>query len=244
LTRFYLDPVTFELDVEAFAKRTIQARSRAAIVVTPNNPTALSVSRAELLFLAERLHRHNILLVVDESFIDFAKDGTENTIQPFLEQFPNIVLIKSMSKVFGIAGLRLGYLLCSDLQVVESVRNALPIWNINGLGEAFLRTIGRYRGEFLASCERVKADRDELYEMLRCLPGIAPLQPDANFLLAKIEHPGLTGADLVQRLFQSHNILIKDCAGKSMQDADRYLRIASRTPAENRKLVEALKRLD
>ena len=244
LNRFHFEPPAFELDVEAFAAAAIRSRSGAAIVVSPNNPTSLSVPREALLDLAARLRGHDCTLFVDESFVDFSKGGREASLQPDLEANPNLVIIMSMSKVFGIAGLRLGYLLSADTALVERVRGQLPIWNINGLAEAFLRSLGRYRRQFSASCDRVKADRDELYEMLLDLPGLQPLPPDANFIFCRIEHPALAGPDLVRRLFAEHNILTKDCADKSMQDGDRYLRIASRTPAENRRLVEVLRRLD
>ena len=244
LNRFYLDPSTFELDVDAFADAAIRAWSKAAIVVTPNNPTSLSVAVEDLARLAGRLLQHGITLVVDESFIEFSRRGLTNSIQPFLDQYPNIILVKSMSKVFGIAGLRLGYLICSDRSVVVSTRAELPIWNVNGLGEEFLRVVGRYWKQFHESCDQVKQDRDEFYEMLRDVPGVQPLKPDANFILFKITHTGITGPDLVKRLFQSDNTLIKDCGAKSMQEGERYLRVASRTSSENRELVEALRRLD
>ena len=244
LYRFYLDPATFELDVDGFASSAIAARSKAAIVVTPNNPTSLSVPIQDLLRLAETLLSHGITLVVDESFIDFSRNGLTNSIQPYLDQYSNVILLKSMSKVFGIAGLRLGYLLSSNQAAVSSIRAELPIWNINGLGEEFLRVVGRYRNEFFESCEHVKRDRDDFYEMLLDVPGIRPVKPDANFILCEVEHPGITGPDLVSRLFEHHDILVKDCGGKSMHDGERYLRIASRTASENRQLAEALRRLD
>jgi histidinol-phosphate/aromatic aminotransferase/cobyric acid decarboxylase-like protein/CTP:phosphocholine cytidylyltransferase-like protein len=242
--RFLLDEATFDLDVEEFAAATIRAGARAAVVVTPNNPTSLSVPRPALLYLAERLRRHGCRLIVDESFIEFSAAGPAETLEKDLDDHPNVILIKSMSKVFGIAGLRLGYLASADRRVVGDVRRELPIWNINGLGEAFLRSLCRFRREFFESCERVKADRDQLYRDLLTVPGLQPFRPDANFVFCRIEEPGLTGPDLVRGLFVGHNILIKDCAGKSMREGERYVRIASRRPEENARLVEALRRLD
>ena len=145
-----------------------------------------------------------------------------------------------MSKVFGIAGLRIGYLLSADREFIDGVRAALPIWNINGLGEEFLRTLGRYRAEFVESCNFTRVAYTQLYEDLLALPGISPTEPDANFILAKLTDPSTTGPDVARRLYIGHNIVIKDCANKSMPEADRYLRIASRTPEENRRLVQAL----
>ena len=238
LNRFALDPVTFELDIDAFAESAIAWQSDTAIVVTPNNPTALSVSRDDILKLASRLEAHGCRLIVDESFIEFAVNGS--TVEDAINEHPNLVIIKSLSKVFGIAGLRIGYLLSTDRAFIDAVRTTLPIWNINGLAEEFLRVVGRYRNEFTKSCERTRASCAGLYADLVALPGIDPIEPDANFILGRLTDSTATGPDIARRLYVEHDILIKDCAAKSMPDADRYLRIASRTPAENRVLIEAL----
>ena len=240
LNRFALDPVTFELDVNAFADSAIAWGSDTAIVVTPTNPTALSVTGPELHRLLQRLEAADCRLIVDESFIEFARDGDQNSVENAVERHANLVVIKSMSKVFGVAGLRLGYLLSADEGFIRKVRGALPIWNINGLAEEFLRTVGRYRAEFLESCERTRAHAAGLFADLEALPGIEPVRPDANFILARLGDDRASGPEVARRLYVEHDILIKDCAAKSMPDADRYLRIASRTPEENRVLVEAL----
>ena len=89
----------------------------------------------------------------------------------------------------------------------------------------------------------VRDTSQDLYRALCGLPGLAPLRPDANFVFSKITKPGVSGAALARRLYVEHGILIKDCATKTMPDADRYLRIASRTAAENWRLVDALSQL-
>ena len=239
LHRFPLDAETFELDIDAFAEATIRSDSNIAVVVSPNNPTSISVPREGLLDLAERLGAHDRLLIVDESFIDFSAGGDES-LESVVGRYPNLVILKSMSKVFGVAGLRLGYLLTANAGFAEAVRRQLPIWNINGLGEAFLRSLGRFRDEFLRSCERVRSDRDAFYESLRTVHGLHVYRPDANFLFCRVDAPGQTAVELARRLFAEHNMLIKDCSGKSMPDGDRYLRIAVRTPPENERLVAAL----
>jgi histidinol-phosphate/aromatic aminotransferase/cobyric acid decarboxylase-like protein len=249
LNRFALDPVTFELDVDAFAESAIAWGSDTAIVVTPNNPTALSVSRDDILKLARRLEGAGCRLIIDESFIEFSRGGSAvvgnaagrgGSVEDVIEAHPNLVVIKSLSKVFGIAGLRIGYLLSADRSFIDEVRSSLPIWNINGLAEEFLRTVGRYRGDFAESCALTRAHCEGLYQELLALPGIEPILPDANFILARLSEGRVSAPDLARRLYVEHNILIKDCASKSMPDADRFLRIASRTPSENRVLIEAL----
>ena len=240
LNRFPLDPGSFELDIDAFAESAIRWKSDTAIVVSPNNPTALSVSRDDVLRLARLLEPHNCRLIVDESFIEFSQVGIEGSIEAQVTNYDNLVIIKSMSKVFGVAGVRLGYLLSADQPFIDAVRASLPIWNINGLAEEFLRVVGRYRAEFFASCELTRETCLQFYRDLDALPGIEPIKPDANFILCKLTKPGINAPELARRMYVDHNILVKDCAAKSMPDADRYLRIASRTPLENKHLVNVL----
>jgi histidinol-phosphate/aromatic aminotransferase/cobyric acid decarboxylase-like protein/GTP:adenosylcobinamide-phosphate guanylyltransferase len=243
LDRVALDPVTFELDLDAFAESARAAGSNVAVLVTPNNPTALSVDRQAVLELALRLAEHECRLIVDESFIEFSRAGRAASVEGDIDNHSNLVVIKSMSKVFGIAGLRIGYLLTADRRFAADVRAQLPIWNLNGIAESFLRRVGRYRSELEASCEVVREICQELYRALCELPGLAPFRPDANFVFCKITAPELTGPALARRLYVEHGILIKDCASKTMPEADRYLRIASRTAAENRRLVDAMAQL-
>jgi histidinol-phosphate/aromatic aminotransferase/cobyric acid decarboxylase-like protein len=240
LNRFPLDPDTFELDVDTFADSAILSGSNVAVVVTPNNPTALSVDREDLLRLAGRLAEHHCRLIVDESFLEFSRVGSAGSIESEVDAHPNLVVMKSMSKVFGIAGLRIGYLLTADRDFAEGIRAQLPIWNLNGLAEAFLRSIGQYRRAFEISCGLVQEATRDLFEQLCEVPGIESFEPDANFVFCKITAPGTTAPELARELYVRHGILIKDCASKSMPHADRYLRIASRTPEENRRLVGAL----
>jgi histidinol-phosphate/aromatic aminotransferase/cobyric acid decarboxylase-like protein/CTP:phosphocholine cytidylyltransferase-like protein len=240
LNRFPLDPETFELDVDGFGDSAIQSGSNIALIVTPNNPTSMSVDRADLLRLARRLEPHNCKLVVDESFVEFSRVGPAASVESMLAQHPNLVVLKSMSKVLGIAGLRLGYLLSADTEFLEGFRQRVPIWNVNGLAEAFLRSVGSYRAEFTRSCELVRQTCQDFYRLLELVPGLEPIEPDANFVFCKITTPGVTAAQLAREIYVDHGILIKDCTSKSMPNADAYLRIASRTPADNRLLIEAL----
>ena len=241
LVRFALGPPSFNLDVDAFAEEAARCEASIAVVVTPNNPTSLSVARSDLCRLAEELGKQNCTLLVDESFVDFSQEYEQASLSNELDTYPNLVILKSMSKAFGIGGLRLGYLLTADKELAESVRSNVPIWNINGLAEAFLRVAARYRKEFSKSCAKVRIDRDDLYQRLNAVPGMIAYEPDANFVFCRLPDAAPSGPEVARALFLENNILIKHCAGKSMPDADRYLRIASRTVAENCTLAEALR---
>ncbi len=240
VVEFPLAAPDFQLDIDEFADEAVRCDAGVAVVVSPNNPTALAVPRDDLRRLAQRLASHDIILVIDESFVDFMAEPGQATLEGEICEHPNLAIIKSMSKAYGIGGLRVGYLLTANRQLLASVRGSLPIWNINGLASAFLRLAPRYQREFVASCRTVRANCDDLCRGLGSIDGVTAYRSDANFVFCRLPEDSASGPEVVRKLFVEHNILIKHCDGKTMAEADRYLRIASRTPEENQVLVEAL----
>jgi len=241
VTGFALKPPFFQLDVDEFAAEALRCHADVAVVVSPNNPTSLLVPKADLLRLAGKLAGQDCLLIIDESFIDFVEDRDQSTLENEIAEHENLAILKSMSKAYGICGLRLGYLLTANQGLATAVRNEVPIWNINGFAEAFLRLLPRYRRDFVESCRKVRSDRDDLHRSLASIPGLTAYKPDANFVFCRLPDEAISGPEVTRRLFKEHDIYIKHCAGKPLPEADRYLRIASRTKPENHKLVEALR---
>ena len=237
---FALEFPSFHLDVDKFAAEAIRAESDVAVVVTPNNPTSMAVPRSDLLHLAKKLSNHDCMLAIDESFIDFIQDRDQATLEYEIEHYPNIAIFKSMSKAYGICGLRIGYMLTANPGFAEAVRKGIHIWNINGFAEEFLRLMPQYREEFIESCKQVRTDRDHLYEKLCNVSRMTVYKPDANFIFCRLPDSALSGPEVTRRLFIEHNMYIKHCQCKTLPDSDRYIRIASRTKAENCRLVEAL----
>jgi histidinol-phosphate/aromatic aminotransferase/cobyric acid decarboxylase-like protein/choline kinase len=232
-----LEPPGFGLNVTACAQEAAQHGCTAVVLTSPNNPTSLAIPREDLLLLAKLLATRSIRLVVDESFVDFC--GGEYSVADELAGHRNLAVVKSMSKAYGVGGLRLGYLATADAQFAARMRAQLPIWNINGLAEAFLVRLPGFRAEYRDALDRVRADRDELYAMLCRIPGVKVLEPDANFVLIRLPHPW-TGPDVAARLLARDGILVKECSGKNMPDAAAYLRISCLTGRENQRLVAAL----
>jgi histidinol-phosphate/aromatic aminotransferase/cobyric acid decarboxylase-like protein len=233
-------PPFFQLDVDSFVKEATDGGADIAIVINPNNPTSLAVPREDLLSLVEQLARKDILLIIDESFIDFTRDPQMATMVPEIDRYRNLVIVKSLGKCCGAGGLRLGYLLTANSQFAAAVREEISIWNINSFAEMFLRMAPRYWPQFVSSCRRVRMSCDELYRRLDAIPGLMVYRPDANFVLCRLPDNAMSGPEFSRRLFTDYNILIKHCAGKTMPQADRYVRIASRTEAENELLVKAV----
>jgi threonine-phosphate decarboxylase len=207
---FALDAPSFELDIDRFAAEAISGGADFAVVV------------------------------VDESFIDFAEDGYAQSLERDVSNHQNLAVLKSMSKAYGICGLRIGYLLSANEEFLGRLREGLHIWNLNGFAEEFLRLAPSIRQDFVESCESVRADRNAFYEDLGTVPGLTVYKPDANFILCRLPDESAYGPEIERHLFVVDNIYIKHCGGKTMPDADRYVRLASRTGDENRDLVLAL----
>jgi len=243
VVEFALEAPSFQLDVDKFAAEAIGCKADFAVVVTPNNPTSLLVPKGDLVRLVGLLAEHDCTLVVDESFIDFAQEGSRASLEAEVARYQNLAILKSMSKAYGICGLRLGYLLTASETLVQRVREGLPIWNINGFAEAFLRLAPRYRQEFAASCDQVRADRDAFYEDLSGIPGLSVYRPEANFIFCRLPDDAPSGPEVTRRLFVEDNIYIKHCQAKTMPESSRYIRIASRTRRENQVVADALRRV-
>jgi len=240
VVEFPLEFPSFQLDIEKFATEAIEVGADTAVVVTPNNPTSMVVPKADLIWLSQKLCDHNCKLIIDESFLDFTENKEQISLEQNIAKYPNMAIIKSMSKAYGICGLRIGYLLTANLEFVEAVRREVPIWNINGFAEEFLRILPQYKREFEDSCEKVKKDRDLFYEKLCEIEGMTVFKPDANYIFCRLPDGALSGPELTKRLFIDHNIYIKDSSGKTQPEATRYIRIASRTHEENGQLIDAL----
>ena len=240
VVEFALEFPSFQLDVDKFTAEAIRVKADVAVVVTPNNPTSLLVPKADLVRLAQKLAPHDCMLIVDESFIDFVHNPGQTTLEQDIAQYPNVAIFKSMSKAYGICGLRIGYMLTANAAFAEAVRKGVHIWNINGFAEEFLRLLPNYRQEFIDSCKQVREDRDKLYENLCAVNELTVYKPDANFVFCRLPDDTQSAPEITRQLFIEHNMYIKHCSDKTLKDSDRYIRIASRTETENCALVDAL----
>lgn len=241
VVEFPLEFPSFQLDVDKFADEAIKVGADMAVVVTPNNPTSMLVPKADLIRLAEKLKPSNCMLIIDESFLDFADNKEKISLEQDIDKYPNMAILKSMSKAYGICGLRIGYMLTANADFAKAVRNGIHIWNINGFAEEFLRILPKFKQQFESSCEKVKVDRDVFYKQLCAIDGMVVCKPDANYIFCRLPDTALSGPEVTKCLFIEHNIYIKDSAEKTQPDADRYIRIASRTQQENTTLIKALK---
>ena len=210
------------------------------ILVNPDNPSGNYIPKAGLLRLTAWAKEKGITLVVDESFADFA-DEPENTLlsQKLLEENPHLIVVKSISKSYGVPGVRLGVLASGNTELIARMKKEVAIWNINSFGEFFLQIAEKYRKDYAFGLERLRAERVRFAAGMSEIPALRVIPSQANYLMVEVQGP-VTPAELVRKLLIRHDILIKDLTAKA--GGRPYLRLAIRTPEENNILVAALKR--
>ena len=180
--------------------------------------------------------------MIDESFVDFADDGTQSTLlrDSILRENPHLCVVKSISKSYGVPGLRLGILASADGELIGYLRKNVAIWNINSFAEFYMQIYGKYEKDYERACELFREERAIFARELESIPFLRVIPSAANYFLCELSC-GVTSYDLALRLLTDHNILIKDCSHKKGFPKDRqYVRIAIRDRADNRRLTEAL----
>lgn len=222
-----------------FADKNISA----LLLVNPDNPSGNFIARERVLELAQWARERGIRLIVDESFVDFA-EGEENSLlrNPILDAFPNLVVMKSISKSYGVPGLRLGVLASSDETLVSHLKKDVAIWNINSFAEFYMQIFGKYEGDYRKACGRFIAERERFRKRLGEIPFLRAVPSQANYFLCEIVSR-FSSAELTARLLNEHDILIKDCGTKAAFGGKNYIRLAVRDAADNDRLVNALETL-
>jgi histidinol-phosphate/aromatic aminotransferase/cobyric acid decarboxylase-like protein/choline kinase len=212
------------------------------ILVNPDNPTGNFIQKQELLELAEYMKSLGKRLILDESFVDFTDEGRENTLlsASFLQRFPNLVVIKSLSKSYGVPGLRLGVMASADPALVKEVQSILPIWSINALGEYFLQIFDKYIKDYDGAHKLFVAERQRFKQMLESISNLKVHPSQANYFFCELL--GHDSRQLAAVLLDRYGILIKDCGAKAGMAAGRFVRLAIRRSQDNDSLIAALQK--
>ncbi|MCC8191373.1 MAG: aminotransferase class I/II-fold pyridoxal phosphate-dependent enzyme [Planctomycetes bacterium] len=215
----------------------------ALVLVNPDNPSGNYIGFADLIQVLTAARLRHKTVILDESFVDFAGDGDGKSCidSRLLGEFPNLLVIKSVSKSYGVPGLRLGVAASADRDLIEAIRRAVAIWNINSFGEFFLQIMPKYRAEYREACRQVAAARSRFAADLAAVPGLRPLPSQANFILCRLP-AGVSSSRLAADILYHDDLYVKDCAGKTGMKRGGHLRLSVRTPRENRELAAALAR--
>ena len=237
---FQLDPgKNYQLDLHEFAGWINKKEINAALIINPGNPTGQLMQVDELKwFLNEMAHLK--LTLLDESFIDFADENIPSLLHA-TGQYNNLIIIRSMSKHCGVPGLRLGYCCTSNPKFLRTLKEALPVWNINSIAEYFLLQLKNTNEIYHETRMHVIRDVRSLYQKLSKLAGYRIYRTGSNFILIKIEF-GMSAFELQMKLLENYGLYVRDCSNKIGLD-NRHIRVASQGKEKDQFLVDALKKL-
>lgn len=213
------------------------------MLINPDNPSGNFIPKADVLRLAQWSEDNNIRLVVDESFVDFSVDYATNSLlnDEILEAYPHMAVMKSISKSYGVPGLRLGILASANKELIACIKKEVSIWNINSFGEFFMQIYNKYEKDYQRACQKFVDERDRFEASLRTIPFLRVMPSQANYFLCEVLPP-YTASEIVINMLKQHNILTRDCSGKPGLNPDKqYMRIAVRNTEDNTRLVEGLK---
>ena len=231
--------IDYKMDVETI-KNAIRECDYTA-VINPDNPSGFMLDKEEVLALAKVAKEANHKLIIDESFVDFADGKRRFTLldNDFIKANPNVIVIKSISKSYGVPGLRLGLLATSDTKLIKALRDDMQIWNINSFAEYYLQIYQLFAKDYAKACDSIVDERNRVIAELRKLKSIRVFDSEANYILVDLKEN--SSLELAAKLLDEHNILIKDLSTKNYFHGKNYVRLAIRDEKDNNALIEALK---
>ncbi|MBF1525480.1 MAG: aminotransferase class I/II-fold pyridoxal phosphate-dependent enzyme [Prevotella pallens] len=214
------------------------------LLINPDNPSGNFIPKKEVLELAEWTKNKGIKFIVDESFVDFSDDFRNNSLldNATLSTYKHLFVMKSISKSYGVPGLRLGILASSDTQTIDYIKKDVSIWNINSFAEFYMQIFNKYSSAYDAACECFIAERTRFAKRLEEINWLRVIPSQANYFLCEVKTPH-TSAEITKRLLKEHSILIKDCNSKQSLENKNFIRIAIRNEIDNEQLIKAFKQL-
>ena len=214
------------------------------LLINPDNPSGNFIPKDDILKVADWCKLNQVRFIVDESFVDFSEDYEicsmlDDTI---LESYPNMIVVKSISKSYGVPGLRLGIMASADEILIKEAKKYVSIWNINSFAEFFMQIFTKYSKDYHKACGSFQAERADFLSKLCEIPFIHVMPTQANFVLCEVKEP-YSSMEIVKRMLREHNILLSACSAKKGLQGGKYLRIAIRGHQDNARLIEAFKQL-
>jgi len=213
------------------------------LLINPDNPSGHFMPKSDVLRLAQWCHEKGIKLLLDESFVDFTDNFEANTMlsNHILESNPDLMVMKSISKSYGVPGLRLGVFATSDSDMIARLKKEVSIWNINSFAEFYLQIYGKYEKDYRLACRKFVQERETFYRELCSIPYLEVIPSQANYFLCRVTDR-FTSAQLTQELIEN-DILISNCGLKSNMKGQQLIRLAIRSREDNARLIEVLRRI-
>lgn len=211
------------------------------VLINPDNPSGNYIPKQDVLKLISWCEEKEIQIIVDESFVDFAEEENSTLIQEdIISQYKKLIIIKSISKSYGVPGLRLGILVSADVQMISDMKKEVAIWNINSFGEFYMQIEEKYKKDYLFALKRMKGTRKIFIQELSSIPAIRVIPSQANYVMIEIIN-GMKAKEVTKVLLLKYNLFIKDLSNKIKVKEKQFVRLAVRNSEENARLVQALK---
>lgn len=237
----------FSYSVEDIVRSAEENSASYVLLINPDNPSGHFFTKQEVIVLAEQLSSKNVKLILDESFVDFAEPEIRFTFidEELISKHKNVIVIKSISKSYGVPGIRLGVLVSSDESLIEKIQKNTSIWNINSFAEFFLQIFDKYKKFYGSACDKIAEERGRFSSELSKIPGVKVYESQANYLLCKLsgEAEKIGSLGLAEKLLDGYNILIKDLSSKKGFEKGQFIRLAVRNCQDNDRLIFALKEI-
>ncbi|MEU4049973.1 histidinol-phosphate transaminase [Streptomyces olivaceus] len=229
----------FTLDLARYAEFIRARGTRAVVVCNPNNPDGGYQNKQALVQFMDAMADRD-LVVIDESFLEFADAEAEPSVVQEAMLRPNVVVLRSLGKNFGLHGIRFGYLVANPA-LAGRVRSMLPKWNLNSFAEHVVFMLRDHGAEYAQSLHQVRRDRLEMSGQLAALPGLTVYPSQGNFLFVRLP-VGAEGTVVRDRMLTEHRVLVREC-GNKIGSSSRFLRLVVRPQPDVRRLVSGMEQV-
>ncbi|MCI5873711.1 MAG: aminotransferase class I/II-fold pyridoxal phosphate-dependent enzyme [Clostridiales bacterium] len=230
----------FAYDAESICTYFTEHPIHVLVLINPDNPSGHYLEKKEIRRILDWCKSTGVALILDESFLDFADETNASMLsEHILKKYPNLYLVKSISKSYGVPGLRLGVLASYDEKMIAVLKKKVSIWNINSIGEFFMQILDKYRSDYQQALVQLREERSRFYQELCKIKGIKVYPSSANYFMCELTN-GKRSEALAAELLKD-NILIKDLTGK-IDNGKQYIRIAIRDCADNDELRSAIEK--
>ncbi|MEU1401937.1 histidinol-phosphate transaminase [Streptomyces sp. NPDC005728] len=229
----------FALDLAQYADFIRARGTRVAVICNPNNPDGGYLRKQSVVQFMDAMADLD-LVVVDESFLEFADAEADPSVVQEAMLRPNVVVLRSLGKNFGLHGIRFGYLVANPA-LAGRVRSMLPKWNLNSFAEHVVFMLKEHGPEYAQSLMQVRRDRLDMASHLSALPGLTVYPSQGNFLFVRLP-VGAEGTVVRDRMLTEHRILVREC-GNKIGSSSRFLRLVVRPQVDVRRLVSGLEQV-
>jgi histidinol-phosphate/aromatic aminotransferase/cobyric acid decarboxylase-like protein/choline kinase len=241
---YYTDNENFTYGSEDLIQYYEHNKVNAIILINPDNPSGNFIKKPDVLQLVYWAKKHNITVIVDESFIDFVDMEESHSLldEDILLKNKNLIVLKSISKSFGVPGLRLGVMACGNTDIISQVKKDVSIWNINSFAEFYMQIFEKYKADYQLALKKFRDVRKDFARNLQTINHLRVIPSQANYIMCEVLTP-YNSTKLTEQLLHEHSILIKDLSNKNGLNNGQYIRVAVKTKEDNDALISALKKV-